>query len=169
MSCPLLLALPCTTCIADTLPETSPQENVSAAAPPLCRRLVMWVILGRKLTSSSSHSKPHTRIPKPRRQLKQMRHLLCSFSPAPSEPITSLLSLNFLCPSLLPPPAPPAGPYPVVKQEQLSPHCSSSQAENLSTQGSPHDAAAAGHGESPADPLHDAGSHPHELSPSQPS
>uniref|UniRef100_A0A3P9AIK9 Nuclear receptor corepressor 2 n=1 Tax=Esox lucius TaxID=8010 RepID=A0A3P9AIK9_ESOLU len=28
------------------------------------------------------------------------------------------------------------GPYPVVKQEQLSPRCSSSQAENLSTQGS---------------------------------
>ncbi|KAK6313068.1 hypothetical protein J4Q44_G00164150 [Coregonus suidteri] len=31
------------------------------------------------------------------------------------------------------------GPYPVVKQEQLSPRCPSSQAENLSTQGQPHD------------------------------
>lgn len=38
------------------------------------------------------------------------------------------------------------GPYPVVKQEQLSPRCSSSQAENLSTQGAPHDANA-GRGE----------------------
>uniref|UniRef100_A0AAZ3QF96 Nuclear receptor corepressor 2 n=1 Tax=Oncorhynchus tshawytscha TaxID=74940 RepID=A0AAZ3QF96_ONCTS len=41
------------------------------------------------------------------------------------------------------------GPYPVVKQEQLSPRCSSSQAENLSTQGAPHDANA-GRGSMPA-------------------
>ncbi|GLD72255.1 nuclear receptor corepressor 2 isoform X1 [Lates japonicus] len=34
------------------------------------------------------------------------------------------------------------GPYPVVKQEQLSPRSSSSQADNLSTQGTPHDNAA---------------------------
>uniref|UniRef100_A0A665WKI8 Nuclear receptor corepressor 2 n=1 Tax=Echeneis naucrates TaxID=173247 RepID=A0A665WKI8_ECHNA len=33
------------------------------------------------------------------------------------------------------------GPFPVVKQEQLSPHSSSSQADNLSTQGTPHDGA----------------------------
>ncbi|XP_064882678.1 nuclear receptor corepressor 2 isoform X5 [Oncorhynchus nerka] len=42
-----------------------------------------------------------------------------------------------------------AGPYPVVKQEQLSPRCSSSQAENLSTQGAPHDSNA-GRGSMPA-------------------
>ncbi|CAB1321843.1 unnamed protein product, partial [Coregonus sp. 'balchen'] len=42
-----------------------------------------------------------------------------------------------------------AGPYPVVKQEQLSPRCSSSQAENLSTQGAPHDTNA-GRGSMPA-------------------
>lgn len=35
-----------------------------------------------------------------------------------------------------------AGSFPVIKQEQLSPRSSSSQADNLSTQGAPHDSAA---------------------------
>lgn len=34
-----------------------------------------------------------------------------------------------------------AGPFPVVKQEQLSPRSSSSQADNLSTQGTSHEGA----------------------------
>lgn len=34
------------------------------------------------------------------------------------------------------------GPYPMIKQEQLSPRSSSSQPDNLSTQGAPHDSAA---------------------------
>ncbi|XP_055367301.1 nuclear receptor corepressor 2 isoform X4 [Betta splendens] len=41
------------------------------------------------------------------------------------------------------------GPFPMVKQEQLSPRSSSSQPDNLSTQGAPHDSAA-GRGSIPA-------------------
>lgn len=45
-----------------------------------------------------------------------------------------------------------AGPFPVVKQEQLSPRSSSSQADNLSMQAAHHDSAG-GRGRWPTFPL----------------